>query len=358
MNQVVEINTSNDMLQNDLLYAQIIEYSVETVIIHSDFKVLYINQSGANLLKGKKEDLIGMNVMSIFREQSKEKIKQRIANGILEQSPSDLVVEETIFFSDGTSVEVELYSHPVQFGGRKCIQTVLRDISTLKEAERLLNDREKLVSIGQIAAGIAHEVRNPLTAVKGFLQLLKETSSHPYLMTMEIELEKAIDTLQNLLQVSKPDLYAEPFTRINLCKELTSLMFLFQDKLYDVEVELDLRDSDQCIYGKRNLFLKAFFNLIKNALEAMPSEGKIRIEHYCKDNSVFVRVIDNGVGVHKDKLKLLGTPFYSSKSEGTGLGLTQVFTTINDHGGNIQVHSELGIGTTFNIQLPIQPISI
>lgn len=354
MNQLVEKSTSNDMLQNDLLYAQIIEYSVETVIIHSDFKILYINQSGANLLKGNKEDLIGMNVLSVFREQSKEKIKHRMANGMLDQSPSDLV-EETIFCSDGTSVEIELYCHPIQFDGRKCIQTVVRDISTRKEAERLLNDREKLVSIGQIAAGIAHEVRNPLTAVKGFLQLLKESSSHPYLMTMEIELEKAIDTLQNLLQVSKPDLYAEPITRINLCKELTSLMFLFQDKLYNIEVELDLRDSDQCIYGKRNLFLKAFFNLIKNALEAMPSDGKIRIEHFCKDNSVYVKIIDNGIGVHKDKLKLLGTPFYSSKSDGTGLGLTQVFTTINDHGGHIQVQSELGIGTTFNVQLPIQP---
>ncbi|WP_394188166.1 ATP-binding protein [Paenisporosarcina quisquiliarum] len=353
MNQLVEKNTSNDMLQNDLLYARIIEYSVETVIIHSDYKILYINQSGANLLKGNKEDLIGMNVLSVFREESKEKIKHRIANGMLDQSPSDLV-EETIFCSDGTSVEIELYCHPIQFGGRKCIQTVLRDISTRKEAERLLNDREKLVSIGQIAAGIAHEVRNPLTAVKGFLQLLKESSSHPYLTTMEIELEKAIDTLQNLLQVSKPDLYAEPITRINLCKELTSLMFLFQDKLYNIEVELDLRDSDQCIYGKRNLFLKAFFNLIKNALEAMPSEGKIRIEHFYKDNSVYVKIIDTGIGVHKDKLKLLGTPFYSSKSDGTGLGLTQVFTTINDHGGHIQVQSELGIGTTFNVQLPIQ----
>lgn len=168
MNQLVEKRTSNDKLQNDLLYTQVIEYSVETIIIHMDYKVLYINQAGANLLKGKKEDFIGMDVLSVFREQSKDKIRRRISSGMIDQSPSDLV-EETIFCSDGTSVEIEFYCHPIQYGGRKCIQTVLRDISTRKEAERLLNDREKLVSIGQIAAGIAHEVRNPLTAVKGFL---------------------------------------------------------------------------------------------------------------------------------------------------------------------------------------------
>ena len=357
MNQLVEKRTSNDMLQNDLLYTQIIEYSVETIIIHLDYKVLYINQAGANLLKGKKEKLIGMDVLSVFREQSKDKIRQRISNGVIDQSPADLI-EENIFCSDGTLLDIELYCHPVQFGGRKCIQTVIRDISIRKEAERLLNDREKLVSIGQIAAGIAHEVRNPLTSVKGFLQLLKESNSHPYLNTMEAELEKAIDTLQNLLHVSKPDLYAEPITRINLSKELTSLMFLFQDKLYNVEVDLDMRDSEKYIYGKRNLFLKAFFNLIKNALEAIPSKGKIRIEHFCKGDAVFVKIIDSGIGVPKDKIKLLGTPFYSSKSEGTGLGLTQVFTTINDHGGHIQVQSELGVGTTFNIQLPIRPASV
>ncbi|MET1015080.1 MAG: ATP-binding protein [Paenisporosarcina sp.] len=343
------------MLQNDLMYTQIIEYSIETIIIHSDYKVLYINQSGVNLLRREKEDLIGMNVLSIFQEHSEEYISQLIEKVMLDKSPSELI-EEIIFRSDGFLVEVEFYCHPVQFNGRMAIQTVLRDITKRKEAERMLSEREKLVSIGQIAAGIAHEVRNPLTSVKGFLQLLKESHSHPYLNTMEVELEKAIDTLQNLLQVSKPNLFSEPLIKINLCKELSSLMFLFQDKLYDIEVELDLRDSDQFIYGKKNLFLKAFFNLIKNALEALPSKGKIRIEHYFENDSIHVKISDNGVGIPKDKIKLLGTPFYSSKSEGTGLGLTQVFTTINDHGGHIQVLSELGIGTTFFIQLPVKPV--
>ena len=120
---------------------------------------------------------------------------------------------------------------------------------------------------------------------------------------------------------------------------------------------MDLRDSDQFIYGKKNLFLKAFFNLIKNALEAIPSKGKIKIEHYFKNDSIHIKISDNGIGIPKDKINLLGTPFYSSKSDGTGLGLTQVFTTINGQGGNIQVQSELGVGTTFIIQLPVQQVT-
>ena len=116
---------------------------------------------------------------------------------------------------------------------------------------------------------------------------------------------------------------------------------------------MDLRNSDQMIIGKKNLFLKAFFNLIKNALEAMPEKGKIRIEHYFQGDCIYVKIMDNGVGIPKDKICFLGTPFYSSKGEGTGLGLAQVFSTIHEYGGTIQVQSELGIGTTFIVRLPL-----
>lgn len=356
MNQLMEKSGSDFLLQSESMYTQIIEYSVETIIIHLNHKILYINQSGADFLKGCKEDFIGENIMSIFQDDMKPLISGRIKTAMLGTEPNELI-EQTITCFDGSTVEVELYCHPAQFGGRKAIQTVLRDITKRKETERRLNDREKLASIGQIAAGIAHEIRNPLTSVKGFLQLLKENHAHPYLNTMESELEKAIDTLQNLLQVSKPNLYEEPIIEIDLCKELSSLIFLFQDKLYNVEIEMDLRDSDRLILGKKNLFLKAFFNLIKNALEAMPSKGKIRIEHFFQDDLIQVKITDNGVGVPKDKMNMLGTPFYSSKGEGTGLGLTQVFTTVNEHGGSIKVQSEIGIGTTFLVQLPLKPIN-
>ncbi len=354
MNQLMEKNSSNLMLQSENMYTQIIDYSVETIIIHVDYKILYINQSGVKFLRGSKENIIGSNLLSIFKDEKKSEIIDRIQKAMSSKEPADLI-EQTITRFDESIVEVEHYCHPVLFGGRKAMQSVLRDITKRKDAERRLSDREKLASIGQIAAGIAHEVRNPLTSVKGFLQLLKENHEHPYLNTMESELERAIDTLQNLLQVSKPNLYAEPITEIDLCKELSSLIFLFQEQLYNVEIEMDLRDSDRMIWGKKNLFLKAFFNLIKNALEAIPSKGKVRIEHYYKDDFIYVKISDTGVGVPQEKINLLGTPFYSSKGDGTGLGLTQVFTTINEHGGTIKIQSELGIGTTFLIQLPIEP---
>jgi two-component system sporulation sensor kinase A len=357
MNQVIESIGSKEMLNketSETMYKQIIEYSVETIIIHLDQEILYINQAGADFLKGLKEEIIGGDILSVFHEDEKDLIRERIMQGMNGKTATQSL-EQTITRFDGSHVNVELYCHPVQFGNKKAIQTVLRDITIRKETEKMLQDRQKLASIGQIAAGIAHEVKNPLTSVKGFLQLLKETNAHPYLFTMESELEKAIDTLQNLLQVSKPNLHDEPIIEIDVCKELNSLMLLFQDKLYNIKIIMDNRDCDKHIFGKKNLYLKAFFNLMKNAIEAMPSQGILRIEHYFQDEYVHVKISDTGVGIPKEKMNLLGTPFFSSKTEGTGLGLTQVFTTINDHNGQISVHSVVNQGTTFHLKLPQLP---
>lgn len=354
MNQMIVSLKSKDMIQNEMMYSQILEYSVETIFIHLDHEILYINQAGSDFLKGSKKDIIGANPLCIIQEVFKPMIVERIRKAMLASGPIE-VIEQTITRLDGSFVDVEFYCHPVQFGGRKAIQTGLRDITKSKNTEKKLKEREKLASIGQMAVGIAHEVKNPLTSVKGFLQLVKETNTHPYLQAMESELERAIDTLQNLLQVSKPNLHSEPMIEIDLCKELSSLIFLFQDKLYNTEIEMDLRNSNQMIVGKKNLFLKAFFNLIKNALEAMPEKGKIRIEHYFQNDCIYVKISDNGVGIPKDKIDYLGTPFYSSKGDGTGLGLTQVFTTVQEYGGTVQVQSEQGVGTTFLVQLPLHP---
>ena len=179
--------------------------------------------------------------------------------------------------SDGKVIDVSVMGVPFYLKNKIVVQVIIQDITNRKRVENLLKDREKLASIGQIAAGIVHEVKNPLTSVKGFLQLLKESQSHPYFDIMETESEKALETLQNLLQVSKPDLNEEPFVPIDLCKELASLLLLFQEKFYYVETELDLRDSHRKVVGKKNLFLKAFFNLIKMRLNIFRIKEKLEL---------------------------------------------------------------------------------
>ncbi|WP_309118260.1 ATP-binding protein [Paenibacillus sp.] len=210
----------------------------------------------------------------------------------------------------------------------------------------------QLASVGQIAAGIAHEVRNPLTAVKGFLQLLKEKNEKQYIEIAQTELDNAIGILQNLLQVSKPDLEDEPFESIDLAVELELVSQLFQDQMYRVSLEKQLDQPGHFVMGKRNQLKKVFFNLLKNAFEAIPGKGRITIDYSADDDYVTIVIKDSGVGIPKQKMDMLGTPFFSTKSDGTGMGLTLVFSVVYQHNGVINVESEEHVGTTFTITFP------
>lgn len=210
----------------------------------------------------------------------------------------------------------------------------------------------QLASVGQIAAGIAHEVKNPLTAVKGFLQLLKEKKDEQYIEIAQAELENALEILQNLLQVSKPDLEDEPFESIDLTVELEVLSQLFQDQFYRVALVKQFEHPGTYISGKRSQLKKAFFNLLKNAFEAIPDQGTIWIGHTVKNDMVTVYIQDSGCGIPKDKLPVLGTPFFSTKANGTGMGLTLVFSVIYQNNGFIEVESEEHVGTKFTITFP------
>ncbi|MDB5084693.1 MAG: two-component system sensor histidine kinase [Bacilli bacterium] len=215
----------------------------------------------------------------------------------------------------------------------------------------------RLAAVGQIAAGIAHEVKNPLTTVKGFIQLLQENNPKDpkaYLDLAHTELDNALATLESLLQVSKPDLDDEPYQTVNLCVELESTLNLFQDQYYQVEIQKNFRNTDRMIVGRKNQLKKAFFNLIKNAFEAISDAGIISIEHYTDEHSIHVIIRDTGVGISEDKLPLIGTPFFTTKASGTGMGLSQVFSVIYQHGGSILVNSTENEGTTFELILPIE----
>jgi anti-anti-sigma factor len=215
-----------------------------------------------------------------------------------------------------------------------------------------LNDR--LAAIGQMSAGIAHEIRNPLTTVKGFLQLLKKEYPHQYWDYIFPELDQAILTVQNLLQVSKPGLDTEPYVTVSLCAEVESLLYLFHNQIYQVHVETDYRDRDNQIFCKKSQIKKAIFNVLKNAFEAVESQGTITVQHFREGCFVCLVIADTGHGIPEEKIRLLGTPFFSTKDNGTGMGLTQAYTVFHNHGAQVDVKSVPGKGTNFMIKFPVE----
>ncbi len=139
------------MLEKEKMYRQIVEYSVEAIIIHADHKVLYINQPGAYFLRAAREEIIGASVLGIFQIEDHPAIIARIREGLVSNQPGELI-EKTIVRLDGTKVDVELNCNPVMFGDRKAIQSVLRDITKRKEVER--QHQKMLKEINEISAPI------------------------------------------------------------------------------------------------------------------------------------------------------------------------------------------------------------
>jgi len=320
------------------------------MLIGKDKRVLYFNKACLNLLKT--QDLLNKPIDHILHEDFHASFYKRLEKVFYENINAEFM-EQKMITSNGECIPVEVMASPYEMNGSVLAQVTIRDITIRKQAEKLYHNREKLATLGQLSAGIAHEIRNPLTAVKGFVQLLKEELDHYYLEVISSELERALTTVNNLLQVSRPDIEEERSVSIHLCNELEAVLFLFQEKLYNIKVIKDLRNVDITLVGKKNLLLKAFFNLIKNAIEAIEKNGIIRIEHFYEENYIHIIISDNGVGICGEELNLLGTPFYSTKSDGTGMGLTQVYTTVHEHGGFITVDSEQGKGTSFHLHLPL-----
>jgi two-component system, sporulation sensor kinase A len=323
-------------------FQQIVEHSPNGVlIVGENMNIHYANQQCLSLFKCTTPQLLNRNLLQLvdFKDQWVSELN------LLQESrkPTQSILQFKSFIGEYITAEVKMVPYYSQNTSYICLY-----INELSNCHLV-----KMSSIQQLSAGIVHEVRNPLTAVKGFLHLLKEESDHNYLSTMEVELNKALGTLNHLLHIAKPQLQDEPFTSINLCQELDSIAYLFQEKLYSIKFEKHYRDQDVMVLGKRNSLMKAFFNLYKNAIEAIQDHGEIIIEQYVEDEMFHIKITDNGDGITKENLSMIGSPFFSTKNGGTGLGLPQVYTTIQNHNGNITVQSEIGKGTTFHICLPL-----
>jgi two-component system sporulation sensor kinase A len=233
---------------------------------------------------------------------------------------------------------------------------ITRDITERKQNEDLLMRTEKLSVIGELAASIAHEIRNPLTSLKGFVQFLQPEISGNTVFTdvMLTELERINFIVSELLVLAKPqDLHVKPILLHGMLENL--VMFLETEaNLKSIKIMKEFRDTSVAINCEENQLKQVFINIMKNSLDATPENGEISIQtKLLNDNEVLIRFSDNGCGISKELLARLGEPFYTTKEKGTGLGLLVSNKIIKDHQGTINITSEINKGTVVDITLPI-----
>ena len=338
-------------------YQLLIQNSIDTIaVIHND-KWVFMNESGISLFEAETyEDLIGKNVYDQLHPCDHDGVKQRIQNIINRKTESEIIKQSWFTFKNRL-IYTEMVCIPTTFFGETAVQVILRDISERKQTEELMLKSEKLSIAGQLAAGIAHEISNPLTAIKGFLQLMKPTmgENEHYFEIVFSELSRIELILSELLMLAKPQQNAVK-ERVNLKKIISEVTALLetQANLKGIFIKTDYEHDSMYINGDQNQLKQVFINLIKNAVESMPDGGTVHIIMTEDEYSVNVTVKDEGDGIPENVLKRIGEPFLTTKEKGTGLGLMVTFNLIKNHQGAIQVDSKPDRGTAFHITFPKQ----
>lgn len=233
------------------------------------------------------------------------------------------------------------------------IENLIQQMYLQKELKR----SEKLNLISQLAASVAHEVRNPMTTINGFLQLIKKDENiteqqRSYIDISLAELSRAQDIINDYLSLAKPN--PKEAGLVNISEELPKVIALMTSytNIQNIEVTSSI-EASLYVKGNRDEIKQVLINIIKNGIEAMKTKGKLEIVAYSVHDHVMIKIVDNGEGMTKEQLSRVGTPFYSTKDMGTGIGLTISFQIIEQLKGNIEVMSEVETGTTFLIKLPL-----
>jgi two-component system, sporulation sensor kinase E len=265
-------------------------------------------------------------------------------------------VETVRLKRDGSIIEVSVSTSVIrdEEGQPQSFVHVSRDMTERNRIEELLRRSEKLTTVGQLAAGVAHEIRNPLTTLRGFLQLQQEKKVlvplHIDLMLSELDRINLI--VSEFLILAKPQ--AVHFQLRDLRHIVGDVISLLdsQAHLFGIEFATHFSQQPALVHCEENQLKQVFINVIKNAIEAMPDGGTITLEQCKQDDSVVVVISDEGGGVPEDMLPKLGEPFFTNKESGTGLGLMVSQRIIQAHKGSLEIHSEYGQGAQVTIKLP------
>jgi PAS domain S-box-containing protein len=231
------------------------------------------------------------------------------------------------------------------------------DILERKKAEESLMKTEKLALIGELAAGIGHEIRNPLTSIRGFIKYMrqnKEDIRDEFFDVIDTELESLNQIAGELMILAKPQV--TQFETNDLIHLLNEVVFLLEPEAAANGVRLikNYQRDQALVFGEKHQLKQVFMNLMKNAIDATQEKayGKLTIECTQTNSENVVKITDNGCGIPKEFLNNIGEPFYTTKEKGTGLGLMVSYRIIKNHKGSIVCESEEGKGTSFIMTFP------
>ena len=328
------------------------------VSVDEQGKIVIFNSLAESLFSTRKEEVINRDYDSIFPEDEpllKKALNQkRTFSGVEREFRTFSGKEKYLIISTSTISDEK--------GRLSGSVAVIHDITELKKFEEEAKRTERLTALGTLAAGVAHEVRNPLNAIAITAQRLR----NEFVPRMDVEEYKSF-TQTILSEISRMDQIINQFLSLAKAQKLNLVetdVNIFLNDIINL-VEIEAKDKGIRIEKKigklphikmdRDEMKKAILNILRNGVEATPSDGKIWIEarEEKSENEVQIKVRDSGPGIPKENITKIFQPYFTTKQKGSGLGLAIAYRIVSDHRGKIEIQSEEGKGTTFIIRIPI-----
>jgi two-component system NtrC family sensor kinase len=363
-------------IENSLLYQEQQERAAELKLLKEfnesinvgllavdlEGRVTRLNSALEEILDLSRAQAIGQRVEDLFAEDFTDTLRQVLGNDRWRlKEIRNIYKLHTATFA-GRPLVLNIAIAPLQDSQEQTgALVVLEDVSSRVRLEEQLQQREKLSSIGLLAAGVAHEVNTPLTGVSSYTQMLlsmlAETDpKHALLLKVRRQAERATNIVNNLLNFSRTG-DATEFTALDISRVLDDTLQLLEPQLRGNRIEI-VRGYDPDsppVFGNSGKLQQVFTNLLLNARDAIPAGGSIKIATMpTDDHSLTIEVSDTGIGIDPENVAKIYDPFYTTKGvgRGTGLGLAVSYGIVQEHSGHISVESIPGQGTIFRITLP------
>ncbi|MBM7692790.1 PAS domain S-box-containing protein [Peribacillus deserti] len=350
------VNAEKKLSDSQQQYRSLFEFNPDPVfMINLNNIITNINPQFENIIGLSQGELIGKSINQVISgtEQDEKRLRHSFAY-VLKKKEGMNTGDIPFVTTSGKTVLLYCTLVPMLIDGEITgIIGYAKDVTLIRETAERLRKTEKLSVVGELAASVAHEVRNPLTSLKGFVQLLKdsEPTYQTYYSIMLNELDRINQIVSELLVLAKPQ--EKEFKKQNLVQLLSDVKALLEPQAnYDgAQIVIDFKNEIPLISCDANQLKQVFINIIKNSIEA--SSQKVLISVQAEMDEVSIIMKDDGCGIEKDRIKNLGEPFYSSKEKGTGLGLTVTYRIIHAHRGKVEFNSEVSKGTEVKITLPV-----
>jgi two-component system sensor kinase FixL len=330
------------------------------VTIDESHKVIFFNKAAEMIFGYSREEVVGHDLDIIMApgcsRDHRRAVDQYVKTGIPKRigHATELIATR----KGGEKFPADISFSVSEVAGKLYFTGIVSDITEKKALQKQIVNSERLAALGQVAAEITHEIKNPLMMIGGFAnQLIRQPLDEKTLSKLNIiaeEVSRLEDLLEELKQFHQPGALRKE--KIDINDLFSEVFFLTKQECHKKGILTELKKGEKplIVEGDRDKLKQVFLNLVKNSIEAMKNGGNLSVRSGLSDDVVEIKIEDDGCGIGEDDMEKIFSPFYTTKQDGTGLGLSISKSIIEAHeGSSFTLQSKAGKGTTFRITMPV-----